>query len=98
MTGTAMKIKQYLVSIMGVLLLGSSFQVMSQGQSAQDKARLLEEKKQEIERLAKENEDLKQQITEHESNIADIKSRIESLDQQIQEQKDQGAGESEDNT
>ena len=97
-TGTDMKIKQCLVSITAVILLGSGFQAMSQGQSVQEKARQLEEKKQEIERLAKENDDLKQQISEHESTIADFKSQIESLDEKIQEQKDQGAGDSEDNT
>lgn len=93
-----MKIKRYLVSITAALLLGSSFQVMSQGQSAQDKARLLEEKKQEIERLEKENADLKQQISEHENAITDFKSQIETLDQEIKEKKGQGAGDSEDNT
>ena len=97
-TGIDMKIKQYLVSITAALLLGACFQVMSQGQSMQDKAQLLEEKKQQIERLAKENDDLKQQISEHESTIADFKSQIESLDQKIKEQKDQGEGDSGDNT
>ena len=84
-----MKLKQPLLILTGALFLGLSFQAFTQDLSSSDKARLLEEKKQQIERLAKENEDLKQQVTEHESTIADFKSQIESLDQKIQEQKEQ---------
>jgi len=84
-----MKLKQPLLILTGTLILGISFQAFTQDLASPDKARLLEEKKQQIERLAKENEELKQQVTDHESTIADFKSQIETLDQKIQKQKEQ---------
>jgi predicted nuclease with TOPRIM domain len=93
-----MKIKQPLVFLSGVLLLGASFPGLTQEPSSQDKARLLEEKKQQIERLVKENDELKEQLSEYESTIVDYKSQIESLDQKIQERKAQDTGANEDHT
>lgn len=93
-----MKLKQSLPLLTGALLLGLSFQGLAQNPGNQDRSRMLEEKKQEIERLAKENEELKQQIDERESAIADFKSRIKSLDEKIQQNKDsQGAATGKDN-
>lgn len=84
-----MKRKQPLLLLTGALILGLSFQALAQDPSNGDKAQLLQKKKQEIERLVKENKELKQQISEHESNIADFKSQIKSLDKQIQDRKQQ---------
>ena len=92
-----MKIKNYLPFIAGTVLLVSSIPAMAQGQSREEKIRLLEEKRQEIERLEQDNDNLREQLSMHEASIADYRSQIEILEQQIQEQKE-ATGEPEDNS
>ena len=92
-----MKIKPYLKYVTGAVFLVLSVQAWAQDLSREEKVRLLEEKRQEIERLGQDNAQLMEQISDYEATITDYRSRIEMLDEQIQEQKDTG-GEIEDNS